>query len=190
MQTAAQNSANRKLIPKLLGVTALMFAFGYALVPLYNVFCEITGLNGKTGRLSAERAAAMVPDKARDITVEFVTNVNAGLPWDFRPMQAKVVVHPGVVTEVSFEMANRANYRIVGQAVPSLTPQASARYFSKTECFCFSRQPLEGGEKKTVPVRFIVDPKLPHGVDTVTLSYTFFEAPAASTPLASIGPKS
>jgi cytochrome c oxidase assembly protein subunit 11 len=186
MQTVDQSNANRKLVPKLLGITALMFAFGYALVPLYNVFCEVTGTNGKTGRLSAERASQLVPDKAREITVEFVTSVNAGLPWDFRPMQNSISVHPGVLTEVSFEMSNRANYRIVGQAVPSLAPNAAARYFSKTECFCFSRQPLDGGERKVSPVRFIVDPKLPRDVKRVTLSYTFFEAPAVpAAPVAS-----
>ena len=184
--TSLQKTANRKLVRQLLLLTAMMFGFGYALVPLYNVFCEVTGINGKTGRLSQAQAATLVPDKAREITVEFVTNVNAGLPWNFRPLQDKVVVHPGVLTSVAFEMGNRANYGIVGQAIPSLAPQTAARYFSKTECFCFARQPLAAGEQKTVPVRFIIDPKIPADVDRVTLSYTFFEAPPAPEPQAAV----
>lgn len=177
MQRTVTQLANRRLVLQLLGVTAMMFAFGYALVPLYNVFCEVTGINGKTGRLSQAQADKMVPDKSRAITVEFVTGVNAGLPWDFRPLQSKVVVNPGVVTQVAFEMTNRAAINMIGQAIPSVAPQTAARFFNKTECFCFTQQPLAAGETKTVPVRFIIDPKLPKDVDRVTLSYTFFEAP-------------
>ena len=184
--TNPHKTANRKLVRQLLVITAMMFGFGYALVPLYNVFCEVTGMNGKTGRLSQAQAATLLPDKAREITVEFVTNVSTGLPWNFRPLQEKIVVNPGVLTTVSFAMRNRANYEIVGQAIPSLAPQTSARYFSKTECFCFARQPLAGGEEKTVPVRFIIDPKIPAEVDRVTLSYTFFEAPPAPEPAAAV----
>ena len=177
MQTTMTRSANRRLVLQLLGVTALMFAFGYALVPLYNVFCEVTGLNGKTGQLTQAQADKMLPDTTREIAVEFVTGVNAGLPWDFRPLQTKVVVNPGVVTQVAFEMTNRSTMNMIGQAIPSVAPQTAARFFSKTECFCFTQQPLAAGETKTVPVRFIIDPKLPKDVDRVTLSYTFFEAP-------------
>ncbi len=184
--TSLHKTANRNLVRQLVLLTAMMFGFGYALVPLYNVFCEVTGINGKTGRLSQTQAATLVPDKTREITVEFVTNVNTGLPWNFRPLQEKIVVNPGVLTTVSFTMRNRANYGIVGQAIPSLAPQTSARYFSKTECFCFARQPLAGGEEKTVPVRFIIDPKIPADVDRVTLSYTFFEAPKVAEPTAAV----
>jgi len=184
--TSLHKTANRKLVRQLVLLTAMMFGFGYALVPLYNVFCEVTGINGKTGRLSQTQAASLVPDKTREITVEFVTNVSTGLPWNFRPLQEKIVVNPGVLTTVSFAMRNRANYEIVGQAIPSLAPQTSARYFSKTECFCFARQPLAGGEEKTVPVRFIIDPKIPGDVDRVTLSYTFFEAPKVAEPTAAV----
>ena len=176
MQTTATQSANRRLVLKLIGLTGLMFGFGYALVPLYNVFCEVTGLNGKTGQLSQAQADKMVPDKSREIIVEFVTGVNAGLPWDFKPLQTKVVVNPGVTTLVSFEMTNRSTLNMVGQAIPSVAPQTAAKFFDKTECFCFTQQPLAAGETKTVPVRFIIDPKIPKDVDRVTLSYTFFEA--------------
>ena len=184
--TRLPKTANRKLVRQLVLLTAMMFGFGYALVPLYNVFCEVTGINGKTGRLSQTQAASLAPDKTREITVEFLTNVSTGLPWNFRPLQEKIVVNPGVLTTVSFAMRNRANYEIVGQAIPSLAPQTSARYFSKTECFCFARQPLAGGEEKTVPVRFIIDPKIPADVDRVTLSYTFFEAPKVAEPTAAV----
>ena len=170
-------AASRSLVAKLVLLTAAMFGFGYALVPLYNVFCEVTGLNGKTGRLSSEQAATFHPDQSREITVEFVTNVNAGLPWDFAPKVTKIKVHPGVVTAVDFGVANRSDNNMVGQAIPSLAPQQAARYFSKTECFCFTQQPLAAKEQKTMPVRFVIDPKLPRDIDTVTLSYTFFEAP-------------
>jgi cytochrome c oxidase assembly protein subunit 11 len=172
----SRSSANRRLALKLTGLTALMFGFGYALVPLYNVFCEVTGINGKTGELSAAEAQAMKPDLSREITVEFVTSVNAGLAWEFKAPSQQVVVHPGVVTAVEFEVVNREARDMVGQAIPSVAPSSAARYFSKTECFCFSQQPLPAGKVNKLPVRFVVDPRLPAGVRTVTLGYTFFEA--------------
>jgi cytochrome c oxidase assembly protein subunit 11 len=153
-----------------------MFGFGYSLVPLYNVFCEVTGLNGKTGELSAAEAAALRPDLEREVTVEFVTSVSAGLPWRFSAPAQKVVVHPGVVTAVEFAIVNDGGRDMVGQAIPSVAPATAARYFSKTECFCFTQQPLVAGQLKKMPVRFVVDPKLPVDVQTVTLGYTFFEA--------------
>jgi cytochrome c oxidase assembly protein subunit 11 len=153
-----------------------MFGFGYALVPLYDVFCDITGLNGKTGRLTAAEARSVETDETRLVTVEFVTNVNGALPWDFRPTVARVQVHPGSETEVTFEAVNRAQVQVTGHAVPSVAPGAAARYFSKTECFCFTRQRLEPGESREMPVRFVVDPKLPANIEILTLAYTFFEA--------------
>lgn len=170
------NRANRKLVTRLLGATVLMFAFGYALVPLYNVFCDLTGLNGKTGRLNAAEAAATQLDESRLVTVEFVTNVNAGMPWQFRPLVNKIEVHPGAETTVEFEAVNTAQFTVTGNAVPSVAPSAAARYFNKTECFCFTQQALAAGEAKTMPVRFVIDPKLPAEVTVVTLAYTFFES--------------
>ncbi|MSQ69582.1 MAG: cytochrome c oxidase assembly protein, partial [Gammaproteobacteria bacterium] len=151
MVGAPLKKANQRLVVQLSGITLLMFAFGYSLVPLYKVFCEITGTNGKTGRLAPAQAALLVPDQTREITVEFVTNVHAGLPWDFRALNNSVRVHPGQITQVEFEVSNRATQALVGQAVPSVAPNAAARYFSKTECFCFSQQPLAAGEKKAMP---------------------------------------
>lgn len=176
MSDTIRRRANRRLAVKLLGITGLMFGFGYALVPLYNVFCEVTGINGKTGQLSAAEADAMMPDLSREVTVEFVTSVGAGLAWQFSAPAQKIVVHPGVVTAVEFEVTNNAGRDMIGQAIPSVAPSTAARYFSKTECFCFNQQPLAAGRVNKLPVRFIIDPKLPIEVQTVTLGYTFFEA--------------
>lgn len=177
MLNSNPRSANRGLAVRLLGLTVLMFGFGYALVPLYNVFCEIAGLNGKTGELTEAEAQAMQPDESRLVKVEFVTNVNAAMPWRFRPLVTSVEVHPGVATEVAFEAVNKAHEVVIGQAVPSVAPNDAARYFNKTECFCFTQQALAPGETKQMPVRFIVDPKLPAHIRTLTLGYTFFVAP-------------
>ncbi len=173
---ATREEANRRTAVKLLAVTCLMFAFGYALVPLYSVFCEITGLNGKTGRLSAAEAAQVQVDLNRSVTVEFVTSVNAGMPWEFRPPPRKITVHPGVETTVEFEATNYAQFPVTGNAVPSVAPNEAARYFNKTECFCFTQQSLEPGESRKMPVRFVVDPRLPERVEVLTLAYTFFES--------------
>ena len=176
MDERARQTANRRTVTRLLLATTVMFAFGYALVPLYNVFCEVTGLNGKTGRLSAAQAAATQVDDGRLVTVEFVTSVDAGMPWEFKPMVNKIKVHPGAETQVEFEATNYAQYAVTGNAVPSVAPNTAARYFNKTECFCFRQQALGAGESRTMPVRFVVDPKLPAHVEVLTLGYTFFEA--------------
>jgi cytochrome c oxidase assembly protein subunit 11 len=160
-----------------LGATAVaMFGFGYALVPLYDVFCEITGLNGKTGVVSEAQAAGTV-DTERLVTVEFDSNVNPALPWKFGPMQKKVQVHPGEIKEVLYFAENTSDHAVVGQAVPSVAPSPASLYFNKTECFCFTQQTLAPGERRVMPVRFIVDPQMPGKYTTLTLSYTFFAAP-------------
>lgn len=171
-------SANRRLAGRLAVVVLAMFGFGYLMVPLYNVFCEVTGLNGKTGRISTAAASGLGVDRSRTVTVEFVTSVNAGFPWSFRPLVNRVEVHPGEETQVMFEASNRGSEGSVGQAIPSVAPNGAARYFSKTECFCFTQQPLQAGETRQMPVRFVVDPKLPEGIDTLTLAYTFFRSTA------------
>lgn len=173
-------AANRRTATRLLLAATLMFGFGYALVPLYDVFCEITGLNGKTGRISSADAEQLVVDEARTVTVEFVTNVNAGMPWDFRPVKSQIEVHPGAETVVEFEATNFAQWAVTGNAVPSVSPNSAARYFNKTECFCFTQQALAPGETRTMPVRFVVDPGLPGDVTVLTLGYTFFESMEAS----------
>ncbi len=185
--------STRKLVTKLTLLVFVMFGFGYALVPLYNTICTVTGLNGKTGRLSEAAAAAMPKNDARLITVEFVTNVNSGMPWRFKPLVTRIAVHPGVETAVDFEVTNTSRDAITGQAVPSLAPNEVARYFSKTECFCFTQQTLAAGETRRMPVRFIVNPKIPSHVDILTLSYTFFRAAVqvtATTPTVKAVPNS
>ncbi|MFT4580607.1 MAG: cytochrome c oxidase assembly protein subunit 11 [Gammaproteobacteria bacterium] len=171
------DAANKRLGYKLLVVTLVMFGFGYALVPIYNVFCDITGLNGKTGRISAETAASETVDQSRSITVEFVTSTGSSLPWKFKAKVAKMSVHPGAATEAVFVAENQAQFPVVGRAVPSVAPNSAARYFNKTECFCFTEQKLAAGETKDMVVRFVVDPRLPAHIRTLTLAYTFFETP-------------
>jgi cytochrome c oxidase assembly protein subunit 11 len=172
----AQKKANSKTVGFLVLATVLMFGFGYALVPLYDVFCDITGLNGKTGRILSSEVNSAEKDDSRLIEVEFVTSVSVDLPWEFQPTVGKMFVRPGVETKASFVVKNNANYVVVGNAVPSVAPNAAARYFNKTECFCFTKQSLEPGETLTMPVLFVVDPDIPQEVRLLTLGYTFFEA--------------
>ena len=164
---------NKVLTGKLLAMTVAMFGFGFLLVPLYDVFCEITGLNGKTDSSAAVITEA--PDLDREVTVEFVGTVNQGGPWEFRPEVSRMRVHPGKLYSTTFYARNRSHDGIAGQAVPSVSPGQAAEYFRKTECFCFTRQDFMAGEEKDMPLRFIVDPGLPAHVDTVSLSYTMFD---------------
>ena len=176
MAIDGRKQANQRVV-KRLGIAAVaMFGFGFAMVPLYDVFCDITGINGKTGRIELEEALNQQVDEDRLVTVEFLAIVNSDLPWEFRPMVKKVKVHPGEVTEVNYFARNKTDRLVAGQAVPSLAPGLAAKYFNKTECFCFTRQTLGPGESKEMPLRFVVDPELPDEVRTVSLSYTFYPA--------------
>lgn len=167
---------------KLAAVALAMFAFGYALVPLYNVICDVTGLNGKTGRVAArvENQPGVKVDTSRWVTVEFTGNSMSGLPWEFRPQQKTLRVHPGQIAVAYYEARNTTAEAITGQAVPSVAPNKAAMHFKKIECFCFTRQTLAARETRQMPVRFVVQPELPPSVHTVTLSYAFFNADAAS----------
>ena len=157
-----------------LGLLAVaMFGFGYLLVPLYDVFCEITGFGGKTNGTAV--AAVERVDESRTVTVEFVTTVNQYAPWEFRAEKATMEVHPGKLYRASFRARNLSGQDKTAQAVPSVAPNAAARYFRKTECFCFTEQPFAPEEERELEVQFIVDSQLPDYVDTVTLSYTFFD---------------
>lgn len=172
---AQRRRANRRVTITLVAATCIMFGFGYALVPLYNVLCQVTGLNGKTGTEAASVNLAREVDRTRTITIEFVTNTGATMPWRFAPLEHRIEVHPGELREVNFEAVNPASFPLTGQAIPSVAPGSAAKYFQKTECFCFTRQTLAAGERKEMPVRFVVDPALPAHIDVLTLSYTFFE---------------
>lgn len=171
--------ANQRLFRNLLLVAVGMFGFGFALVPLYNVFCEVTGLNGKTGRIAAADVQQSRVDPERLVTVEFMATTNEGLPWEFAPLVRKLKVHPGEINQVSYYAKNLSGRTVVGQAVPSLAPGIAAKYMNKTECFCFTRQTLAPQEAREMPVRFVVDRDLPREIGTVTLSYTFFDAEQA-----------
>lgn len=173
-------SQNARTATWLAGLALGMFGFGYALIPLYDALCSLTGLNGTTRRLDAASVAETEVDTSRTITVQFLSNTN-GLPWDFRPDQASVDVHPGATTPVTFYARNRARAAMSGTAVHSVSPSEGARFFVKTECFCFGQQTLQAGEEQHMPVRFIVSRRLPHTVTTMTLSYTFFRTPAVTS---------
>lgn len=162
------------LVTKLLVGAVAMFLFAiFVLPPLYDVFCEITGLGGKTGgRYVATEA---VVDESRTIRVQFVATNNGAMPWEFKPMVFEVKVNPGKPTPVKFWARNPTDKPMIAQAIPSVTPMNAARYFNKTECFCFNQQPLAAGAEAELPLVFIVDPDLPSAVHTITLSYTLFD---------------
>ena len=171
----SRRSANRSLVGKLVLLTAGMFAFGYALVPLYDVFCEITGIGDRTGGATAATSLPTRVDEDRLVDVEFVASVNSGAPWEFRPAVSRMKVNPGKLYKTTFFARNATEQPLVGQAVPSVAPGQANRYLQKTECFCFTEQRFEPGEGRDMPVVFYIDPELPEYLDTVTLSYTFFE---------------
>lgn len=153
-----------------------MFGFGFAMVPLYDLLCSVTGLNGSTtGRIQEEQALTRRVDFSRTITVEFDATNNADLPWEFHPMKKKIAVHPGEISEVSYFVRNNSDRAIIAQAIPGVTPWQATEHFNKTECFCFSKQKLEPGESREMPLRFVIDPDLPEGFNTITLSYTFMD---------------
>ena len=173
-EESVENKARRTLIRSTL-VAGGMFGFGFALVPLYNVFCKVTGLNGKTDPNPYLKAKEMVVDTSREIKVQFVATKNAGMTWDFAPSTPQVVVHPGQVGELAFTARNPTSRRIVGQAIPSVTPFEATNFLHKVECFCFTTQTLDPHEEKVMPLRIIVDHELPEHIKKLTLSYTLFD---------------
>ncbi|HEY8555504.1 MAG TPA: cytochrome c oxidase assembly protein [Burkholderiales bacterium] len=177
MDAASRNARVRRSAAKLGLFAVAMFGFGYLLVPLYDIACQALGLNGKTGRVEA---VAGVVDTSRTITVEFTGHASSGLPWEFRPMTRRLEVHPGETVVVNYYARNNTNETIVGQAVPSVAPARAAPHFKKIECFCFTRQELKPGEAVEMPVRFTVMPEISPDVETITLSYAFFNADKSS----------
>ncbi len=171
---------NRQLVAKLALIAALMFGFGYALVPLYRAICNALGINilsvseqttSAFGKKTVEPNTQI--DRTRTITVEF--DANARGPWEFKPAQRSLQVHPGELATVMYEFQNMQNRTMAAQAIPSYAPMQAGPHFNKLECFCFNEYTLAPGEKKQWPVAFVIDPKLPKDVTTITLSYTFFE---------------
>jgi cytochrome c oxidase assembly protein subunit 11 len=193
MSLTVLRADNRRMLGKLLVVAAVMFGFGYALVPMYRAICEALGINVLS--IAEQRAAGgwlgakgqvtnSQVDTSRTITVEFDANVRG--PWDFKPAVRSVQVHPGELMTVQYEFRNIQNRTMAAQAIPSYAPQLSGAHFNKLECFCFNEYTLKPGESKTWPVAFVIDPKLPKDVNTITLSYTFFEV-GGKTPAAPVG---
>jgi cytochrome c oxidase assembly protein subunit 11 len=181
----ALRTENVKMVGKLAVVAAGMFAFGYALVPIYQHICEALGINilavGEKQVPGGSNAAANTQiDTSRTITVEF--DANARGPWEFKPAQRSVQVHPGQLATVMYEFQNVQDRTMAAQAIPSYAPRNAAAHFNKLECFCFNQYTLAPGEKKQWPVAFVIDPRLSKDVTTITLSYTFFEVGGKTPP--------
>lgn len=167
------------LVPRLLLLVVAMFAFGFALVPLYDVMCKAFGINGKTG--DAYQGSQVV-DQTRQVRVQFMSTNAANMVWAFYPKAEQVEVYPGAVNEMIFVAQNPTDKPMTAQAVPSVSPGPAAAYFHKTECFCFTQQSLKPGERIEMPVRFIIDRDLPADVKHLTLAYTLFDITASQTP--------
>lgn len=166
-------TANRKLVVRLVLGSMLMFGFGFALVPLYDVFCDITGLNGKvtnTGPVAATEA-----DVSRQVRVRLIAVHNEGMPWQFSPLQGTILTHPGEMQQTAFMASNPTQRRMVAQAIPSVAPAEAARYLHKVNCFCFEQQVLQSGETVEMPLVFVIDRNLPEHIRSLTLSYTLFD---------------
>ena len=172
---------NGRVVKRLLLVVVGMFGFGFALVPLYEVFCEITGFNGRTSNEAAAVNTRTV-DTSRSINVQFITRVNQGMPWDFQPEVKMVRVHPGETKVVNFLVENRTGNNMVAQAIPSVAPGEAGLYLNKTECFCFEQQPLAAGDSTAMPMQFYLDPDIPKHIHTLTLQYTLYDITANATP--------
>ena len=176
--------SHRQLLIKLLVVIALAFAFGFAMVPLYDVFCQVTGLNGKTGAKPGSLGIAGISnpltsspssiDSSRTVTVEFIGTVMPGLPWEMTALTSSLDLHPGELHQAKFRVHNLSDKTIVGQAIPSVSPGMAAQHFDKLDCFCFAQQTLAPGETKEMPLTFIVKPELDKDIRTITLAYAFF----------------
>lgn len=168
----------RKNITMLFAIPVLMFGFGYLMVPIYDIFCELTGLNGKTGSITIQRVSKMQVDESRLVKVEFMANRNRDIPMEFMPVARSMRVHPGKPYQAAYRARNLKAAAIIGQAVPSVSPSKASTYFNKTECFCFGRQDFAAGEERELPLVFVIHPDLPKDIETITLSYTFFEVEA------------
>ena len=171
---------NRNLTWKLLAIAAGAFGFGFALVPLYNVLCSVTGY-GDQAKLLQKVSAIERPQPNRTVTVQFVTDVASAGNWEFRPVARSVQVHPGQLYTAQFYAHNLSGGDTVAQAVPNIAPSEVAAYFHKTECFCFTPQHFSRNEARDMPVRFIIDPALPAHIDMITLAYTFYDESARVT---------
>jgi cytochrome c oxidase assembly protein subunit 11 len=177
-----RKSANRRLTRSLLIMTAASFAFGWALVPLYSVFCKVVGVGNAEAKEGAATGIRESVDPDRTVTIEFIADPATVGSFEFKPEMPSMKVHPGKLYDTAFFAKNLTGGRSVAQAVPSISPSVAAQYFHKTQCFCFSPQHFAVGEGRDMPVRFIVDPGLPDNVDKITLAYTFYDRTEAQAP--------
>ena len=183
---AESNDKQTKRLAVRLATAALaMFGFGFALVPLYDVFCDITGLNGKNFKQGAAEISTV--DRSRTVKVQFVTANPADMPWDFKPNERSIRVFPGEDKQTAFYAKNPTSNWMVAQAVPSVTPSEAAPYLHKVNCFCFDRQPLNANEQREMPLLFVIDPALPKHINTLTLSYTLFDITATEQASVTLG---
>ena len=168
------NPDAKRTLRRLLIAVPVMFAFGWALIPLYNVLCEVTGLNGKI-ELRATNDRNIEVDDGRDISIQFVSHNNEEMPWAFRPSEDNIQIKTGKYHTATFYVKNTTNKRMVAQAIPSVAPSNAAAHLKKLECFCFEQQELAPGEEALLPVRLIFDDELPSSINSVVLSYTIFD---------------
>lgn len=173
---------NRRFVQRALLLCGAMFLFGFACVPLYRIACEHVFKNRIYN--TADSGKGFTVDNSRWVKVQFVGSVNSQLDWQFAPEKVEMRVHPGALNEAWYDATNKADGAIVGNAVPSIAPPGGSPFFNKTECFCFTEQVLQPGESRRMPVKFIVDPQLPADIDTLTLSYTFYNNRPATKKLA------
>ncbi len=165
-------------------IALAMFGFGYLMVPIYDVFCDLTGLNGSTEIVSTKQDVDFAPDLTRTVKVQFVANLNNSMNWTFQPDTFEMEVHPGQRIVTNYTAINHRPDAVIGQAIPSVMPSVASRHFHKVECFCFTNQTFDAKEERQMPVVFVVDPALPDKVEVITLSYTFFDVTetASTTP--------
>ncbi|HDY7738831.1 TPA: cytochrome c oxidase assembly protein [Vibrio vulnificus] len=172
-----EGRSNRILTLKLTMAALAMFGFGFALVPLYDVMCDVLGINGKTDNVAVTAPVGLQIDTSRTIRVEFMAHVAPDMPWSFKPQSVTLNVHPGEVIQTAYLAQNLSQEILVGQAVPSVSPGQGAAFFNKIECFCFNRQPIEGNQLAQMPLIFYIEPDLPAEIHTLTLSYTLYRLP-------------
>lgn len=181
-RTAQDKAANRKLVKRLVLVSVGMFGFGFAMWPLYNVFCDLTGLGGRGVKVVEE--AGVLEKSDRQVRIRFDATVNSSLPWEFEAVEKSMTVNLGEMSEAFYMAANPTSQPLAGHAIFNVTPPEASLYFVKTECFCFTQQVLQAHESREMPVYYFIQPDLPHSIKEITLSYTFFPDESANLALA------
>lgn len=178
MSAEANYKQRRRTLVLLVGIVLAMFGFGFALVPIYGLLCDLTGIPSIEQRVNAKASAQSLNNnevKERWVTVKFDATVQPDLPWFFEPMESKLKVRLGEIQDAKFKVENRSSQRVSGQAIPNIAPWQATAFFDKIECFCFRQQTLTGGENREMPLRFVVSPDLPEGIEVLTLSYIFMK---------------